>query len=392
MALRNLKILDFSTLLPGPYASLMLADMGADVLKISDKNRVDLVMKKEPFIGDTGISANQAWLNRNKKTMFLNLKQSESIDIVKKLIREEGYDIILEQFRPGVMARLGLGYEDLKKEFPHLIYCSLTGYGQEGCYKDKAGHDINYLSISGTMSHSGKKETGPSLLNIQVADLAIGSLHSVVGILAAVEHRHHTGKGQLVDIAMLDGLVPFNSLDGCGFLVDRKMPRREAGLLNGGSFYDFYETKDGQYISVGSLEPKFWKAFCIGIGKEEWIDDGVMPQNVKERKREVQQIIKEKKRSQWEEIFSHLDACVEPVLDLKEALLDNEHIKQRDLVIDMKVGNEHIKQYGMPIHFSETKPIYRHAGKSLGEDTKEMMKQLGYTEEEYEMLVEAGVC
>ncbi len=391
MALKNLKILDFSTLLPGPYASLMLADMGADVIKISNKNRADLVMNKEPYIGDTGISANQAWLNRNKDTMFLDLKKTESIEIIKKLIVEEGYDIILEQFRAGVMDRLGLGYEELKKICPSLIYCSLTGYGQTGAYRDKAGHDINFLSLSGTMSHSGKKLTGPSLLNIQVGDLAIGALHSVIGILTSVINREMTGKGQMVDVAMLDGLIPFNSLDGCGFLVDGKLPTREEGLLNGGSFYDFYETKDGEYISVGSLEPKFWKGFCTALGKEEWIEGGAAPKNIEDKKKEAIEIIKTKTRKEWEEIFNPMDVCVEPVLNLKEALLEDEHIKERELVTSIDVEGETIKQFAMPIHFSETKPVYNHAGKVLGVDTEKIIERLGYTKEEYQKLKEEGV-
>ncbi len=391
MALKKIKILDFSTLLPGPYASLMLADMGADVIKISDKNRADLVLDMAPFIKDTKISANQAWLNRNKDTMFLDLKKAESIEIVKKLIVDEGYDIVLEQFRPGVMEKFGLGYEDLKKICPSLIYCSLTGYGQTGLYRDKAGHDINYLSLSGTMSHSGKKATGPSLLNIQVADLAIGSFHSVIGILASVEHRHNTGKGQRVDVAMLDGLISFNSLDGAGFLVDGKMPARENGLLNGGSFYDFYETSDGEYLSVGSLEPKFWKGFCTAIGKEEWIQGGAFPEGIESKKEEARAIIKTKTRKEWESIFAPLDSCVEPVLNLQEALIEDEHIKQRELVTTVDVEGNPVKQYAMPIHFSETKPEYKHSGKHLGIDTESIVEKLGYSKEKIQELKEKGV-
>lgn len=391
MALRNLKVLDFSTLLPGPYASLMLADMGADVIKISDKNREDLVMSMKPFIGETGISANQAWLNRNKKTMFLDLKHPESVEIIKKLIVEEGYDIILEQFRAGVMDRLGLGYDTLKELCPGLIYCSLTGYGQTGAYSSKAGHDINFLSLSGTMSHSGRKLGGPSLLNIQVGDLAIGSFHSIIGILASVEHRHNTGEGQRIDVAMLDGLISFNSLDGCGFLVDKRLPEREAGLLNGGTFYDFYETKDGEYLSVGSLEPKFWQGFCTALGKEEWIAEGVAPKDLESRKREAREIIKSKSRKEWEAIFAPLDACVEPVLNLQEALLEDEHIKERELITAVDVGGHSVRQYAMPIHFSKTKPVYKHAGKPLGADTEEIVESLGYSKEKCQELKERGI-
>ena len=171
-SLDDLKILDFSTLLPGPYATLMLADMGAEVLKISSASRPDIVLDYPPFIGDTGVSASQAWLGRNKKTMFLNLKTGEGKAVVKELVKE--YDIVLEQFRPGVMEKLGLGYEDLKAVNPKLIYCSLTGYGQTGPLRDAAGHDINYMSRSGIISHAGRKVGGPSLMNFQIADIAVG--------------------------------------------------------------------------------------------------------------------------------------------------------------------------------------------------------------------------
>ena len=193
-ALDGLRVLDFSTLLPGPYATLMLADMGAEVLKISSPSKYDLVMDYGTCIEGTDISACQAWLGRNKKTMFLNLKTREAREIIKKLIMD--YDIILEQFRPGVMKRLGLSYEDLKETNPRLIYCSLTGYGQTGPMRDVAGHDINYMSRSGIISHAGRAKAGPSLMNVQIADIAVGSLNSVIGILAAVYHREKTGQGK----------------------------------------------------------------------------------------------------------------------------------------------------------------------------------------------------
>lgn len=227
-ALEGLKILDFSTLLPGPFATTMLADLGAEVLKISGPGKPDIVLDYPPFIEGTDVSANQAWLGRNKKTMLLNLKKPEAVDIVKKLIME--YDIVMEQFRPGVMEKLGLGYEALAEINPHLIYCSLTGYGQTGPLSHRAGHDINYLARSGNMAQAGRTETGPVLTNMQVADVAVGSMNSVIGILAAVQYRNRTGKGQRVDIAMLDGLIPFNGMDGTAFLADGKVPKREVNV------------------------------------------------------------------------------------------------------------------------------------------------------------------
>lgn len=377
-SLDDLKILDFSTLLPGPYATLMLADMGAEVLKISSASRPDIVLDYPPFIGDTGVSASQAWLGRNKKTMFLNLKTGEGKAVVKELVKE--YDIVLEQFRPGVMEKLGLGYEDLKAVNPKLIYCSLTGYGQTGPLRDAAGHDINYMSRSGIISQAGRRESGPSLMNFQIADIAVGSMNSVIGILAAVNYRKNTGKGQYIDVAMMDGCVPFNSLDGAGFLVSGKEPKREGERLNGGCIYDFYETKDGEYLSVGSLEPQFWSRFCTAIGREDLIEGTVYPPNIDEVKAEIRGILKTKTRDEWVEVFSHYDACVQPVLNLKEALLDDEQVKEREMVVDVKLPlheDVSVKQLATAVKLSECPCEYKFAGYPTGYHTKEVIEQLG---------------
>lgn len=377
-SLDDLKILDFSTLLPGPYATLMLADMGAEVLKISSASRPDIVLDYPPFIGDTGVSASQAWLGRNKKTMFLNLKTGEGKAVVKELVKE--YDIVLEQFRPGVMEKLGLGYEDLKEVNPKLIYCSLTGYGQTGPLRDAAGHDINYMSRSGIISQAGRRESGPSLMNFQIADIAVGSMNSVIGILAAVNYRKNTGKGQYIDVAMMDGCVPFNSLDGAGFLVSGKEPKREGERLNGGCIYDFYETKDGEYLSVGSLEPQFWSRFCTAIGREDLIEGTVYPPNIDEVKAEIRGILKTKTRDEWVEVFSHYDACVQPVLNLKEALLEDEQVKEREMVVDVKLPlheDVSVKQLATAVKLSECPCEYKFAGYPTGYHTKEVIEQLG---------------
>lgn len=377
-SLDDLKILDFSTLLPGPYATLMLADMGAEVLKISSASRPDIVLDYPPFIGDTGVSASQAWLGRNKKTMFLNLKTGEGKAVVKELVKE--YDIVLEQFRPGVMEKLGLGYENLKAVNPKLIYCSLTGYGQTGPLRDAAGHDINYMSRSGIISQAGRRESGPSLMNFQIADIAVGSMNSVIGILAAVNYRKNTGKGQYIDVAMMDGCVPFNSLDGAGFLVSGKEPKREGERLNGGCIYDFYETKDGEYLSVGSLEPQFWSRFCTAIGREDLIEGTVYPPNIDEVKAEIRGILKKKTRDEWVEVFSHYDACVQPVLNLKEALLEDEQVKEREMVVDVKLPlheDVSVKQLATAVKLSECPCEYKFAGYPAGYHTKEVIEQLG---------------
>ena len=388
-ALNGLKILDFSTLLPGPYASLMLADMGAEVLKISSAGKADLVVDYGTRIEGADISACHAWLGRNKKTMFLNLKTPEAKQIVRRLIME--YDIILEQFRPGVMQRLGLGFEELREINPRLIYCSLTGYGQTGPLRDAAGHDINYMSRSGIISHAGRTAEGPSLMNFQVADIAAGSLHSVIGILAAVYHRDRTGQGQYVDVAMLDGCIPFNSLDGAEFLVSGRQPAREGELLNGGCMYDYYETSDGGYMSVGSLEPKFWENFCRTLGRDDLIEGSVWPENAPAVKEQIRAIFRTKTRDEWTRIFADADACVQPVMNLQEALLEDEQTRARDMVVEVGLplhDTVKVKQMASAIKLSETPCEYRFAGFPLGYHTREIIDSLGM---DYEALASRGV-
>lgn len=386
-ALEGLKILDFSTLLPGPFATTMLADLGAEVLKISGPGKPDIVLNYPPFIEGTTVSANQAWLGRNKKTMLLNLKKPGAVEVVKKLIME--YDIVMEQFRPGVMEKLGLGYEALAEINPRLIYCSLTGYGQTGSLSHRAGHDINYLARSGNMAQAGRAETGPVLTNMQVADVAVGSMNSVIGILAAVQYRNRTGKGQRVDIAMLDGLIPFNGMDGTAFLAAGKVPKREGERLNGGCMYDFYETKDGQYLSVGALEPKFWAEFCHCIGREDLIEGSVWPEDVKAVKEVIRGILKEKTRDEWMAVFDGRDVCVEPVLSVQEALLEDAHIRAREMVVEVELplsDGKKVPQYGTAVKLSESPAQYRFGGYPVGYHTEAVLKALGCSDDAIESL------
>ena len=387
--LTHLKILDFSTLLPGPYASLVLTDLGADTLRVVSGSRPDIATLMPPFLPGTDISANAAWLGRGKRSITLNLKKAPAVTIIKELIAE--YDILLEQFRPGVMQRLGLGYEDLRTINPGLIYCSLTGYGQEGPYAQRAGHDINYLARSGLMSHSGTKAHGPVLTGMQIADMAAGSNNTIIAILAAVLHRNHTGKGQYIDISMRDGVVPFNGMAGAAALVNDLHPVREGEVLNGGSLYDFYKTKDNEYLSFGGLEPQFFTAFCKTIGCPDLIKGGVMADDMNQVKLRVRKTIKTKTRKEWEEAFKNVDACVEPVLTLAETLNSPDIIK-RGLVVDVELpGGGTVRQLGTPMRFSETPIRHAGAGQPAGTDNKDVLLGLGYTEEAIENFKDSGI-
>ena len=387
--LSSLKVLDFTTLLPGPYATMALADMGADVLKVVSASRPDVVAFIPPFVPGTKLSAAFVYLGRGKRCMTLNLKDNRALKIIHRLVAD--YNIVIEQFRPGVMAKLGLDYDSLKKVNPALIYCSLTGYGQTGPLRDRAGHDINYLARSGVMSYSGKKETGPSLMGMQIADIASGSNNAVIGILAAVVDRNKTGKGQHVDISMTDGMIAFNAMFGAGFLVDGKDLNREETLLNGGSFYDFYETKDGQYMSFGGLEPQFFSAFCETIGRKDLIPGGVGPKEIAPLKKQVREIFKTKTRAEWVALFKKVDACAEPVLSLTEALNDACAI-ERGMVVEVSLPDgKKVRQLGNPIKFSAMPAEYGTAGISPGMHTKEVILELGYSKEEFADFEKTGL-
>ena len=321
--------------------------------------------------------------------MTLNLKDQRAVEVIHRLLNR--YDILIEQFRPGVMEKLGLGYKALKEMNPALIYCSLTGYGRTGPYRDRVGHDINYLARSGLMAYSGKKKGGPSLTGMQIADVAAGSNNAVIGILAAVISRSRTGKGQQVDVSMTDGVIAFSALAGNACLVDGNEPDRESFLLNGGSLYDFYETKDGGYISLGALEPQFFAAFCEGIGRPDLAAGGIAPANVGEIKEEIRAIIRTKTRDEWAVIFDGTDACVESVLTLSEAL-ESDHARERGLVVDVDLPTGGtVRQIAHPITFSETSQEYRAAGVPAGTHTKEVMRELGYTDGEIEVFEQEGL-
>ncbi|AMO74982.1 CaiB/BaiF CoA transferase family protein [Pseudomonas citronellolis] len=386
--LASLKVLDFSTLLPGPFASLLLADMGAQVLRVESPTRMDLVRVLPPH--DDGVSASHAYLNRNKRSIALDLKRPEAVEVVKQLVRE--YDIVLEQFRPGVMDKLGVGYEALKAINPKLIYVSITGYGQTGPYRDRAGHDINYLALAGVASYTGRRDTGPLPLGVQLADIAGGSLHGVMGLLAAVIHRQQTGEGQQVDISMTDCAFSLNGMAGAGYLACGVEPGMEAQALNGGSFYDYYRTRDGRWFSVGSLEPQFMQQFCAAIGRPELAARGLSPKAEDQRllKREIAIEFEKRDFADWRERFAAVDACVEPMLPLSEAV-EHPQIQARGLVTEVPRGDGRSqRQMACPIRFSAGLPAPKHIGVAAGAHSAEVLAELGYSDEQVAALKAAG--
>jgi len=377
--LSSLKVLDFSTLLPGPFASLLLADMGAEVLRVESPSRMDLLRVLPPH--DGGVSASHAYLNRNKRCIALDLNQAEAVALVKQLVAE--YDIVLEQFRPGVMDKLGVGYTALKAINPRLIYVSITGYGQTGPYKDRAGHDINYLALAGIASYTGRRDSGPLPLGVQLADIAGGSLHGVMGLLAAVIQRQVTGEGQQVDVSMTDCAFSLHGLAGAGYLAAGVEPQMENQVLNGGSFYDYYRTRDGRWFAVGSLEPQFMQQFCAAIGRPELAARGLSssPQDQQALKREIAIEFEKRDFAEWSQLFAGLDACVEPMLSLAEAV-EHPQLKARQLVAEVpRAGRDPQQQIACPIKFSAGLPAPRHIGATLGAHTDEVLAELGCSPE-----------
>lgn len=387
--LASLKVLDFSTLLPGPFASLLLADMGAEVLRIESPTRMDLLRVLPPH--DQGVSASHAYLNRNKRSLALDLKQPEALEVIKQLLQD--HDIVLEQFRPGVMERLGLGYEALKAINPKLIYVSITGYGQTGPYRDRAGHDLNYLALAGLASYTGRADSGPLPLGIQAADIAGGSLHGVIGLLAAVIARQQTGQGQHLDVSMTDCAFSLNAMAGAGYLACGVEPGREEQMLNGGSFYDYYRSRDGRWLSVGSLEPAFMQQLCSALGRPELAVQGLSP------KPEQQQALKNELKIEFEkhdfaelcELFAGVDACVEPVLSVGEAV-QHPQLQARGLVTEVPRGDGSTqRQMACPLKFSEGLPEPRHIGAALGQHTDQVLGELGFSVERIAELRRASV-
>lgn len=381
--LSGMKILDFTYLLPGPFGTMMLADLGADIIKVENPESPDIVRLMPPHT--EGMSALYAHLNRGKRSLSLNLKSNEAREIIYRLLKE--YDVVIEQFRPGTMERLGLGYDALRTINPSVIYCSLTGYGQTGSYADRAGHDINYMALSGVESISGRKETGPVLSGIQVADIASGSKNLAIGVMAAYIGRQRTGQGDYIDVSITDGVFSMSVFATAGYLAGGKEPVR-GDFLSGGALYDYYRTSDGGYLSVGPIEQKFFAAFCDCIGCRDMAPTGILNWNNKER---VAAAIAERPLSYWREVFRKCDACVEPVYSISEAVA-SPPLSERDMVVPVKThpGGE-ASQIGNPIKFRSGHHYAHTGGVPLGAHNEMILATLGFSADEVLRFGEGGV-
>ncbi len=391
--LDGIKILELARVAPGEFCTMMLADMGADVLKVETP-------EPAPTDADDARRAAFAFVNRNKRSIALNLKSSEGQAIFKRLAGSA--DIIVEGFRPGVMKRLGGDYETIRALNPRIIYCSLSGFGQDGPYRNYPAHDMNYLSLAGVLGLIGEADRKPAIpLNI-IADYAGASLHGALGIVLALYARERTGRGQHVDVSYLDTSIALLAAtpNMRFFFSDGSAPRRGAGFLGGSyPYYAIYETKDAKLLTIGCTEPWLWENFCKAIGRPDLArfarkpDQFVRPANAEEdaARRQVEAIIRTKTRDEWYEILVKADVCVGKVYDVEEVPRDPQ-VQHRQMVVEVEHPTHgRIKEFGIAIKMSETPGSVRRAAPVTGEHTEDVLKDLGFGADDIGGLRSRGV-
>jgi crotonobetainyl-CoA:carnitine CoA-transferase CaiB-like acyl-CoA transferase len=376
-ALAGTTVIDLSRLLPGPYCSMILADHGARVISIEFKR----------FLAD-GLFMDV--VNRNKEHMTLNLKTAEGKQILFRLI--EHADVVLEGFRPGVVNRLGVDYESVKKVNPRVVYCSISGFGQTGPYRDRVGHDVNYLSIAGVLDLMGETDQPPAIPGIQIADIAAGGMNGAIGIMLALFAREKSGQGQYIDISMTDGMVGF--LPAAMFfsrLTGREPVRSDNILSHRYACYNTYETADGKYLSIGAVEKRFWQKLCEILEVPDYVDLQYDDQRRQEIIDCLRSTFQQKTLENWEAILDQSDVCWARVQSLGEVLKDP-LFRARQMVVEIEDQNgKKLKTLGVPIKLSQTPGSVRKPPPGFGRDTAAILQELGYTEAEIEVLAEKEV-
>lgn len=386
--LAGTRVLDLTRLLPGYVCTLHLADMGADVVKIED-----------PWQGDYGRAMGSAKnstslyflvMNRNKRGLKLNLKEEQGRQVFLDLVR--GADVVVESFRPGVVDKLGIGYEAVRTLNPRVVYCSISGYGQTGPYRDKAGHDINYCSYAGISDQIGECGGPPVVPNFQIADLAGGSLSAVMGILAALVDVQRTGIGRYVDVSMTDCALAHSVMSLVAQTESGTRSRGE-GLLSGGlPCYGIYATADDRYMALGALEKKFWQSFCEAVERPDLIPKHwVTGKEADAIRAEVAAIFGSNTQAYWIKRFTDVDCCVAPVLTLAEAM-ENEQLQARKIFIMTEHPTEgSVPQFAFPIKLSEFEFTIDRPAPMHGEHSKEILAEAGYSDDRIAELEAAGI-
>jgi alpha-methylacyl-CoA racemase len=423
LPLAGIRVLDLSRLLPGGFCSLLLADFGAEVLKVEDTGMGDYIRWSPPYVEGAEESAKSALflaLNRNKRSIRLDLKHERGREALLRLVGE--HDVVLESFRPGVLDRLGVGYERMREVNPGIVYCAISGYGQTGPKREASGHDMNYLGLIGLLGLTGEREgTGgqggghPIQAAGQIADLGGGALMAAFGILAALRERDGapvhpagdsgggsssahprrtgSGLGQVVDVSMADGALSWLAMVAGAYFADGILPRRGGLLLAGSAIcYRPYECADG-WVTLGALEPKFWRAWCRGVEREDLIERQFEAPG-SEAHGQVVEIFKERTRAQWLQFAGTHDCCLEPVLELDEAL-DSELVRAREMVVTLEQPGVQggVRQLGIPVKLTRTPGAHdRLPGPVLGEHTAQVLAEAGYSPEEIAALLESGAA
>ena len=400
LPLDGIRVLDLSRLLPGGFCSLLLADFGADVLKVEDTGMGDYIRWSPPFYDGAHESARSALflsLNRNKRSIRLDLKHERGREALLRLARE--YDVVLESFRPGVLDRLGVGYERMREENPGIVYCAISGYGQDGPKRDASGHDMNYLGLVGLLGLTGERGGAPVQAAGQIADLGGGALMAAFGILAALRERDGapgragSGEGQLVDVSMADGALSWLAMVAASYFADGNVPRRgELPLAGALICYRPYECADG-WVTLGALEPKFWQGFCRGVGRDELIGSQ-FERPGSDAHAQVQEIFKGRTRAEWEAFAQEHDCCLEPVLELDEAL-SSRLVHEREMVVEVEQpGAERpVRLLGTPVKLDRTPgDTARLPGPALGEHTEQVLLDAGYSAAEVAELLADGAA
>jgi len=380
--LAGIRILDLTRLLPGPFATLVLADLGAQVDKVEDSGAGDYTRLGVPQVA--GMSAAFHGLNRGKRSAVVDLKNPGGPAVLERLARH--YDVLFEQFRPGVLDRLGVGHAALRAANERLIVCALTGYGQDGPLRDRAGHDLNYMARAGLLGIQGPDDAPPQIPAFQLADVS-GGLWCVVGILAALRERERTGKGTVLDISMLESVIPFATITLSSLFAGGGEPRRGAEILTGGiAPYQTYLTKDGEFMALGALEPKFFMSFCAAAGIEADAMLVVPGPHQVELKRRFVEVFASRTRSEWEAFAKQHDVCLEPVLRPGELRADPQ-LSARGAFFEVLTGEGAVGQYRTPVtpRDLDARPAPRQ-----GEHTDEVLREAGFGDAEIAELRASG--